>query len=262
MATATKIAPAKTVDEYIKRSPVEVQPVLQKLRQTIKKTAPEAKEVISYMIPGYMYHGMLIFFAAFKNHISVYPAPRGNETFKKELSAYKGGKGTVQFPLGSPIPFDLVKRIIKFRKEENEKRSAAKNKKVDAPAAKKTKSSKPSEKEQVAVYMNKLRHPLKRETEAVRNIIKKSNKKLSERIKWNAPSYYYKEDIVTFGPYKNDKILLVFHHPAIVKIKSDLLEGDYKNRRLVYFDNMKAIKENKKELERIMNELVKAIDKK
>ena len=75
--------------------------------------------------------------------------------------------------------------------------------------------------------MKKLDHPMKAETDALRTIIKNSNRNLSERIKWNAPSYYYKEDIVTFGPYRNGKVLLVFHHPATVKIKSDLLEGDY-----------------------------------
>ena len=110
--------------------------------------------------------------------------------------------------------------------------------------------------------MGKLKHPFKAEVEAVRSIIKEANKNIGERIKWGAPSYYYKEDIVTFGPPRNGKVLLVFHHPAIVKIKSGLLEGDYRDRRLVYFDNMQTIKQNKKELERIMNELVKAIDKK
>jgi uncharacterized protein YdhG (YjbR/CyaY superfamily) len=266
----TKIPVAKTVDEYIKRYPAEVQPILQKIRQTIKKTAPQAKEVISYAIPGYMYNGMLIFFAAFKNHISVYPAPRGNEAFKKELSKYKGGKGTIQFPIGEPIPFDLLVRMIKFRLKDNEERAAFKNKKKVKPAAAKTKSSKPTDEEQVAAYMKNLKQ-MKAETEAVRSIIKNSNKKLSERIKWSAPSYYYRparlshsggEDIVTFGPYKNGKILLVFHHPSIVKIKSGLLEGDYKDRRLVYLADMKVIKENKKELERIMKESVKAIDQK
>lgn len=262
MAMNAKIPAAKTVDEYIKRYPAKVQTSLQKIRKTIKAAAPEAEEVISYGIAGYKYHGMLIFFAAFDNHISVYPAPRGSDAFKKELAVYKGGKGTVQFPLDKPIPFDLVKRITQFRKKDNEEKFTAKNKKAGKPVAAKKKSSKPTDEEQVATYMKNLNHPMKAETEAVRKIIKNSNKKLSERIKWAAPSYYYKEDIVTFGPYRNGKVLLVFHNPAIVKIKSDLLEGDYKDRRLTYFDNMKAIKQNKKELERIMNELVKAIDKK
>lgn len=128
--------------------------------------------------------------------------------------------------------------------------------------AKKT-SAKLSDSEQVELYMKTLSdHPLLAEIEALRTILKKSSAKLSERIKWNAPSYYYKEDIVTFGPRKEDKVLLVFHHPHIVKIKSDLLEGDYKDRRLAWFSNMKEIKSNKKDLTTIMKLLVEAIDKK
>ena len=128
--------------------------------------------------------------------------------------------------------------------------------------AKKT-STKLSDSEQVELYMKTLSaHPMLAEVEALRAILKKSSAKLNERIKWNAPSYYYKEDIVTFGPRKEDKVLLVFHHPHIVKIKSDLLEGDYKDRRLAWFGNMKEIKSHKKDLTTIMKLLVEAIDKK
>ncbi len=126
--------------------------------------------------------------------------------------------------------------------------------------AKKTAVVKLTDAEKVEQYMDAIAHPLKKETEAVRTIIKKASSKLNERIKWNAPSYYYIDDIVTFGPPRTGKILLVFHHPFIVKIKSPILEGDYKDRRLVYFDSIKAIKENKKELERIINEIVGLID--
>ena len=117
---------AATVDEYIKRCPPKVQTLLRQVRRTIKATAPEAEEVISYAIPGYKYHGMLIFFAAFRDHISVYPAPREHAAFKKELAVYKGGKGTVQFPLDAPIPLDLVKRITRFRMQENLEKANAK----------------------------------------------------------------------------------------------------------------------------------------
>ncbi len=87
--------------------------------------------------------------------------------------------------------------------------------------------------EQVNAYMSNLKPEVKSEIEAVRKIIKNASPKLNERIKWNAPSYYYLQDILTFGPYKKEKILLVFHHPYVVKIKSPLLEGDYKDRRLL-----------------------------
>jgi uncharacterized protein YdhG (YjbR/CyaY superfamily) len=116
--------------------------------------------------------------------------------------------------------------------------------------------------EKVEAYMDALDHPLKKEAEVVRSIIKNANPKLNERIKWNAPSYYYMDDIVTFGPLRSEKILLVFHHPFVVKVESKLLEGDYKDRRLVYLDSMKAIKADKKELERIINEIIDHIDNK
>ena len=126
----------------------------------------------------------------------------------------------------------------------------------------KIKKAKPTEQEQVSEWMNKLDPEMKPAIDAVREIIKAAGAKLSERIKWNAPSYYYKEDIVTFGPARSkDKIILVFHHPNIVKIKSALLEGDYKDRRLVYFNSVSEIKYGKKELERIIGESVKMMDK-
>jgi uncharacterized protein YdhG (YjbR/CyaY superfamily) len=127
--------------------------------------------------------------------------------------------------------------------------------------AKKSSSVKLSDAEKVTQYMDALDHPLKKEVEAVRTIIKKANSKLNERIKWNAPSYYYIDDIVTFGPLR-DKVLLVFHHPFVVKVRSELLEGDYKDRRLAYIADMKAVKATKKELERILNEIIDMIDKK
>lgn len=124
MATATKRTTAKTVDDYIASFPADVQTRLQKIRKTIKATAPKAEEMISYGIAGYKYKGMLIYFAGFKNHVSVYPAPRTVEPFKKELAAYGGGKGTVQFPNDEPIPLDLVKRIVQFRLKANEEKAS------------------------------------------------------------------------------------------------------------------------------------------
>jgi len=115
---------------------------------------------------------------------------------------------------------------------------------------------------QVTQWMQATTYALKEEIETLREIIKKSDKKVSERIKWNAPSYYYKEDIVTFGPDRKGKVLLVFHHPHVVKIKSDLLEGDYKNRRLAYFNNAQEVQSAKKELTKIIKEIVYEIDKK
>ncbi len=110
----------KTIDEYIKTFPKDVQGILEKMRQTIKTAAPEATEAISYQMPTFKLNGKnLVHFAAFKNHIGFYPIPSGIEAFRKELSPYKQGKGSVQFPINRPIPHGLVKKIAIFRVNEN-----------------------------------------------------------------------------------------------------------------------------------------------
>ncbi|MBU2905722.1 DUF1801 domain-containing protein [Arenibacter algicola] len=112
-------SPAEDVTTYIANCPAKVQEVLEKLRSTIQKAAPEAEELISYKMPAYKYHGMLVYFAAFKNHIGFYATPTGHKKFEKELAPYKQGKGSVQFPLDQPLPFPLIAKIVKFRMQEN-----------------------------------------------------------------------------------------------------------------------------------------------
>ena len=120
---------SKNIDEYIAGFPKDVQEILEKIRMTIRKAAPEAQETIKYQMPTFTLKGNLVHFAAFKNHIGLYPAPTGIEEFKKELSVYKSGKGSVRFPLDKPIPFDLISKIVKFRVKENLERAEAKRKK-------------------------------------------------------------------------------------------------------------------------------------
>ena len=109
----------KDIDDYIAAFPKDVQKILEKIRATIKKAAPRAAEAISYQIPTFNFHGYLIYFAAYKNHIGVYPAPRGVEKFKKDLARYGAGKGTLRFPLDEPIPYDLITKIVEFRAKQN-----------------------------------------------------------------------------------------------------------------------------------------------
>ncbi len=109
----------KDIDDYIFSQTIDVRERLEQIRQTIKSVAPDAEEMISYHMPAFNYHGMLVYFVAFKNHIGFYALPSGNNEFKKELSIYKQGKGSVQFPLDKPIPFTLIKNIVKFRVKEN-----------------------------------------------------------------------------------------------------------------------------------------------
>ena len=114
----------KDIDEYISVQTPEVQILLEQMRQTIKKAAPEAEEVISYNMPAFKYHGMLVYFAAYKNHIGFYATPTGHSEFKDELSVYKQGKGSVQFPLNQPLPLELIAKIVRFRVNENLRKSA------------------------------------------------------------------------------------------------------------------------------------------
>jgi uncharacterized protein YdhG (YjbR/CyaY superfamily) len=109
----------KTVDEYIATFPKNVQSILEELRQAIRESAPEAEEAISYQMPAFKLNGVLVWFAAFKNHIGFYPISSAIEAFKEELSDYKVSKGTIRFPLDKPIPFDSVKKIVKYRVKEN-----------------------------------------------------------------------------------------------------------------------------------------------
>ena len=104
-----------TIDEYIAAFPPEVQQILEKIRRTVRAAAPDAEEVISYRIPAFKQNGILVYFAAFKNHIGLYPTAAGSAQFRKELSRYKCGKGSVQFPLDEPIPYALIAKIVKYR---------------------------------------------------------------------------------------------------------------------------------------------------
>lgn len=109
----------KTINGYIAIFPRNVQDILEKLRRAIKESAPDAKEAISYGIPTFKLNGNLVHFAAWKKHIGFYPTPSGIEAFKKELAPYKQAKGSVQFPIDKPIPFDIVRKIVEYRVKEN-----------------------------------------------------------------------------------------------------------------------------------------------
>ena len=111
---------SKTIDGYISSFPKNVRDTLEELRRVIRELAPEAEETIDYGIPTFKLNGNLVHFAAFKNHIGFSPTPSAIEAFKKELAPYNQAKGSVQFPLDKPIPFNLVKEIVKFRVKENQ----------------------------------------------------------------------------------------------------------------------------------------------
>jgi uncharacterized protein YdhG (YjbR/CyaY superfamily) len=116
----------ETVDQYIAAFSTDVKKRMQQLRKTIKAAAPKAEEVISYQMPGYKYFGMLVYFAAYKNHIGFYPGAGGVLEFYKKLSSFKSAKGSVQFPHDKPIPYDVISKIVKFRVKQNEEKFSLK----------------------------------------------------------------------------------------------------------------------------------------
>lgn len=113
----------KTIDEYISKFSTEVQGILEELRKVIKDAAPEATETISYQMPAFAFHGILVYFAACKSHIGFYPTPSGINAFKEELAEYKFTKGSIHFPMNKPLPHELIRKIVQYRVTENKIKS-------------------------------------------------------------------------------------------------------------------------------------------
>jgi uncharacterized protein YdhG (YjbR/CyaY superfamily) len=121
------------IDGYISQFPARVRAVLGKVRETIKNAAPDATEVISYQMPAFRGHGILVYFAAWKNHIGLYPPVRGDEALADAVARYAGPKGNLQFPLDEAVPYKLIGRIVKLRvRQDAEKAAAAKGKQSEA----------------------------------------------------------------------------------------------------------------------------------
>ena len=112
-------AKPKNIDEYIASFSPEVQAILERIRSAIRRAAPDAQETISYRIPAFTLHGILVYFAAFKQHIGLYPPVRGDADLEKSIATYAGKKGNLQFPLDQPIPYRLIERIVKLRVKQN-----------------------------------------------------------------------------------------------------------------------------------------------
>ena len=119
----------QSIDEYIATFPAGIRAILEELRAAIRAAAPDAEERISYQMPAFALHGNLVYFAAAKNHIGFYPTSSGIAAFQQELSAYEGSKGAVRFPIGQPLPLDLIRRMVEFRVAENLSRAATKSRK-------------------------------------------------------------------------------------------------------------------------------------
>ena len=126
MATG-RVTP-QSIDEYIAAFPPEVQSILENIRSTVRNAAPDAQETISYQMPAFTLNGVLVYFAAFKKHIGLYPPIAGDASLERAISPYAGEKGNLRFPLDQPIPYDLIERIVKLRVKQNLAKAAAKGK--------------------------------------------------------------------------------------------------------------------------------------
>lgn len=122
----------QSIDDYIARFPADVQVILQQVRSTIRQAAPEATEVISYQMPAFRQHGILVYFAAWKEHIGLYPPIAGDQRLEQALARYAGPKGNLQFPLEKPIPLKLIERIVKLRVKQDNEKAAAKRQAASA----------------------------------------------------------------------------------------------------------------------------------
>lgn len=125
----SRTQPPQDIDEYIAASPAEVRSILQQIRRTIRAAAPGAHEVISYRMPAFKLHGTLVYFAAFKAHIGLYPPVSGDAGLKKAVSPYAGPKGNLKFPLDRPIPYNLIRRVVLLRVKQDRARAAARKSK-------------------------------------------------------------------------------------------------------------------------------------
>jgi uncharacterized protein YdhG (YjbR/CyaY superfamily) len=121
---------ATEIDEYIAQFSTEVQTILREIRSTIRSEAPEAEEIISYRMPAFRFHGILVYFAAFKQHVGLYPPVSGDKAIEKAIAPYAGPKGNLQFSLNEPIPLSLIRRIVKLRVKQNLAKVEAKRKKA------------------------------------------------------------------------------------------------------------------------------------
>ncbi|MDH7460808.1 DUF1801 domain-containing protein [Chitinophagaceae bacterium 26-R-25] len=152
---------AENIDAYIAAFPADVQKLLEKVRKTVQKAAPKAKEVISYGMPAFEQNGKLVYFAGYKNHIGFYPTASGIANFQKEIQSFKNSKGAIQFPLDKPLPVDLIKQIVQFRIAETEQKAALKKTANKAPVKKTTEKSKPADKD----FLSTLGAPARRALE-------------------------------------------------------------------------------------------------
>lgn len=257
----------KNVEAYLAAREKDVRVILEKVRKTIKAAAPNAEEVISYGMPAYKEHGILVYFAANKNHTGLYPTAAGIKEFESELEPYKFSKGAIQFPYNAHLPLKLISRIVKFKLRENVNKLNLTKKKRGVLQ----KSDEQTDPKSVLAHIHALDPATGQMVNAIRKIILGADPTIGERIKWNNPSFFYTGEMKPFNPkeYKREmavfnlykgRIMLVFPSGAKVKDTSGILEGAYKDgRRIVIFEDMADVKAKAESLKSVIIKWIKLV---
>lgn len=264
-------AKPKTIDEYLAAVSDDKRPALEKLRKAIQAAAPQAEEYIGYGLAAYRLNGrFFVAFGAAKNHCAFYPGAYPLEAHSDELKDYDTSKGTIRFPADKPLPVALVRKLVKTRIAENEKRSAkvkkpkaAASKRVVKPARGKARAD-PA----VVAFLDELDHPHKGAIEAVRQIILGVSPTIREGIKWNAPSFRTTEYFATLN-LRQGRVWLILHtgakgkadaaKPMEIADPTRLLKWLAKDRCLVTFDDETDVEAKRPALQAIVRAWIRQL---
>jgi uncharacterized protein YdhG (YjbR/CyaY superfamily) len=261
-------AKPRTIDEYLAAVNKDQRSALEKLRKAIRAAAPKAEECISYGLAAFRLEGRsLVAFGAAAKHCAFYPMSSTTVLAHKEiLKGYETSRGTIRFSADKPLPVALVKKLVKARIAENEGRAKPAARTPKNPQ-KGTSAKRPEETSAVDEFLRNLNHPLKPVLEAVRQIILGTSPGISEGIKWNAPSFHFKEYFATTGVQAQDFVRIVFHKGAKVKDNATtgmhitdpagLLEWHAPERCSATFYDMKDLQSKKAALQEIVKQWIK-----
>jgi uncharacterized protein YdhG (YjbR/CyaY superfamily) len=253
--------------DYLAALPTDQRTALEKVRKQILAAAPGAEEHFGYGLPGLNLLGHpFIYFGAAKNHCALYGA-LNDGTFNHLLKGFKMSKGTIQFTPEKPVPAAVVKAIVKAKLAAHMAKWGSK------PSVKKAKATPKADKmvdgtAEVDAYMKALKHPQKNVIQAVREVILKADKRMRERVKWNAPSFYHVTtdgtamDFAAFNPRAKGFVQLILLFPmGVIEDPAKLLQGDWKDRREARFVDLSQVSKKKAALKRVVKEWIKRIER-
>lgn len=262
---------AKTIDQYLEAVPSGQRDALKKLRRTIKSVVPKAEECISYQLPAFRLDGRpLVAFGASREHCALYlMSDKTVAAHAKDLEGYDTSKGTVRFPANRPLPVALVRKLVKARIAENQEKTAAFPRKTTVKKPKRGKKGDGRIDPAVTAFIDKIKHPLRTEIEALRQLILGASPAVREGIKWNAPSFRTDDYFATMNFRGRDSMRLILHNGAKVKrtakvgikIKdpAGLLEWLAKDRCMITLKGRGSVADRRTALRNIIREWVRKL---